>query len=268
VSAKQRDQSLVPNLHIVQGGIDNGDKARIVSFAASKKSFQTWVVPKNVAIGDDVVIYIAGYGFYAIATISSTAAPRPDWPGRYGAGLRDVRLISPAISLATIKRRIPDLAWANYPRSITTPTHEIADRIRALISERRRTGIPDLDDAALSEANIDELRKVALLRAKRSATKKERKVIHRARSRAIHLYVLCRASGTCEGCGEVAPFRKTDGSPYLEPHHTTRLADDGPDHPANVIALCPTCHRRAHHSEDAKEFNASLIRRLRRLERQ
>src|SRR4051794_24719610 len=22
-----------------------------------------------------------------------------------------------------------------------------------------------------------------------------------------------------------------DGSPYLEPHHTTRVADDGPDHP-------------------------------------
>lgn len=63
-----------------------------------------------------------------------------------------------------------------------------------------------------------------------------------------------------------APFRKPDGHAYIEPHHTTRLADDGPDHPAKVIGLCPNCHRRAHYAEDAKVFNHSLKRKLSRLE--
>jgi hypothetical protein len=212
------------------------------------------------------VIYVAGYGFFATARIKSLAKPRQDWPNRYGAGLASIKLIRPAISLATIQRSIPGLTWANYPRSITTPAPEIADQVRKLIKDRRRTGIPDLDDGALSAANIDELRKAALLKARPFATRRERKSVYRVRSRAIHLYVLRRANGRCEGCDTPAPFRKTDGSDYLEPHHVTRLSDDGPDHPAKVIGLCPNCHRRAHYAEDAEAFNAMLIKKLRGLE--
>jgi 5-methylcytosine-specific restriction protein A len=91
-------------------------------------------------------------------------------------------------------------------------------------------------------------------------------MIYRARSLAIRLYVLRRADGYCEGCTLAAPFRSADGSPFLEAHHTKRLADDGPDHPAKVIGLCPNCHRRAHHAGDALSFNASLIRKLPKLE--
>jgi 5-methylcytosine-specific restriction protein A len=135
-----------------------------------------------------------------------------------------------------------------------------------MISERRKTGLPDLDDQSLADANIDELRKAALLSARPSATQKERTFTDRVRSKAIHLYVLTRAQGHCEGCNLAAPFIKADGRPYLEAHHTTRLADDGPDHPAKVIGLCPNCHRRAHHAEDADIFNRSLKRKLARLE--
>jgi 5-methylcytosine-specific restriction enzyme A len=106
----------------------------------------------------------------------------------------------------------------------------------------------------------------ALLSARPSATQKERTLIYRVRSRAIHLCVLKRANGHCEGCNAVAPFRKADERPYIEPHHTRRLADDGPDHPAKVIGLCPNCHRRAHYAEDAKVFNRSLDRKLAALE--
>jgi 5-methylcytosine-specific restriction protein A len=59
--------------------------------------------------------------------------------------------------------------------------------------------------------------------------------------------VLLRANGTCERCGNSAPFlRKSDGSPYLEVHHKVRLADGGDDTVENAIAICPNCHRRAH----------------------
>jgi hypothetical protein len=254
------------NLHIVQGGIDNGDKAWLERAASHNGNARSWVVPKAVAVGDEVVIYIAGYGFFATARIKSLSKPRDDWPNRYGSGLGSIKLIQPAISLATIQRRIPGLTWANYPRSITTPPPEVADQIRKLIQERRKTGIPDLDDEALASANIDELRRAALLKARPFATRRERKTVYRVRSRAIHLYVLRRANGHCEGCKALAPFRKPDGSAYLEPHHTTRLSDERPDHPAKVIGLCPNCHRKAHYAEDAEAFNAMLVKKLRTLE--
>ncbi len=59
--------------------------------------------------------------------------------------------------------------------------------------------------------------------------------------------VLLRANGTCEACGNSAPFiRRSDDTPYLEVHHTTPLADGGGDSVENAVALCPNCHRKAH----------------------
>ena len=254
-------------LHIVQGGIENGDRNWLERAARLKLKSPSWVVPKSADLGDEIVIFVRSHGFFATALIGSAPRPRQDWPNRYGASLSSIRLIKPAISLAAIRREVPDLTWALYPRSITTPPPKVAAQVRALIVKRRQTGLPDLDDAALEEANIDELRKVALLGARTLVPASQRTARYRARSLAIRLYVLQRANGKCEGCAKHAPFRRADGSPYLEPHHTTRLADDGPDHPARVIGLCPNCHRRAHSADDARLFNGSLKKRLRDLER-
>lgn len=86
------------------------------------------------------------------------------------------------------------------------------------------------------------------------------------RSEAVKRYVLARAGGKCEACEAPAPFKKKRGEPYLEPHHTQRLADDGPDHPRWVGAICPNCHRRIHSGEDGKEWNFRLQERLKILE--
>jgi len=60
--------------------------------------------------------------------------------------------------------------------------------------------------------------------------------------------VLNRANGICESCNNKAPFnRSTDGTPYLEVHHKIPLANGGEDTIENAIALCPNCHRKAHH---------------------
>lgn len=255
------------SLHLVQGGTENGDKAWLEKAARQHlKSSPNWVVPKSAIVGDDVVIYIGGYGFFATARIGSPTRPRRDWPGRYGAALAEIRLIAPAISLCTIQRRIPALTWARYPRSITTPSSEVAGKIASLVQHRRQTRMPDLSAEALEGANIDELHRVALLKSAASAPVRTSVHLYRVRSQAIRLYVLRRANGTCESCRTEAPFVRADGSPYLEPHHVTRLADEGPDHPAKVIGLCPNCHRRAHHAVDSKAFNRSLITRLREIE--
>jgi 5-methylcytosine-specific restriction protein A len=86
------------------------------------------------------------------------------------------------------------------------------------------------------------------------------------RSRAVRDYVLQRAAGKCELCEQPAPFRRKGGLHYLEPHHTTRLSDGGPDHPKFVAALCPACHREVHYGEHAQEKNSALMSRLESLE--
>src|SRR5579864_668715 len=203
-------------LHIVQGGIENGDKKWLERAARQHLSARTWVAPKSSAIGDEVVIYIGGYGFFATGRIHSPAKPRTDWKNRYGAGVDSIRLIKPSISLAAIQRHIPKLEWAKYPRSITTPASHLATMIRELIRKRKATRIPDLDDDALASANIDELRRVALLSQRKFVRPKQRKVAYRARSIAIRLYVLSRAHGHCECCESAAPFLTGDSKPYLE----------------------------------------------------
>lgn len=82
------------------------------------------------------------------------------------------------------------------------------------------------------------------------------------RSEDVKKYVLKRANGICEACDQPAPFKKRNGEPYLEPHHTKRLADEGPDHPQWVGAICPTCHRRIHSGVDGKEVNKELMVKL------
>jgi HNH endonuclease len=57
-----------------------------------------------------------------------------------------------------------------------------------------------------------------------------------------------------------------EATPYLEPHHTRRLTDGGPDDVRNAIGLCPTCHRRVHHADDGTAYNFELRQKLEALE--
>lgn len=78
------------------------------------------------------------------------------------------------------------------------------------------------------------------------------------RSKAVKDYVLMRANGVCESCKSPAPFLRRDGTPYLEPHHTTRVSDGGADHPRHVGAVCPACHREIHYGEAGAAKNIEL----------
>ncbi|MGP9517983.1 HNH endonuclease [Psychrobacter sp. AOP7-C1-14] len=113
--------------------------------------------------------------------------------------------------------------------------------------------------------SLQKLRKIALISTPTQGSTQEKIQSIQNRSRAIKLYAKNRANGICEGCNEIAPF-ETKSGPYLEVHHLTRLADGGPDVPQNVIALCPTCHRRAHYSLNHLEFNSQLINEVAAIE--
>ena len=78
------------------------------------------------------------------------------------------------------------------------------------------------------------------------------------RSNVVRKFALREADGVCQGCNNPAPFDKRNGDPYLEVHHVTRVSDEGPDHPDNVIALCPNCHSEVHNGKKGDELNERL----------
>lgn len=123
---------------------------------------------------------------------------------------------------------------------------------------------PEPESNSVEELNPDKELSMSVLREKamsysaREKTPVERKTTQYYRSHLLKLYVQKRANGTCEGCGQPAPFITNEGKPYLEVHHIRRLSDGGPDHPRWVVGVCPNCHRRAHYGNDAVSFNAHL----------
>ena len=134
-----------------------------------------------------------------------------------------------------------------------------------------------IDDAEVTDEpadgavipSIDELRRKAYLAAQPAVAEiesKAKRVIYE-RSKDVRNYVLARAGGKCESCKQAAPFVRTDGTAYLEPHHTRRVSDGGPDHPKFVGAICPNCHREIHCGSNGKSKNESLVLALAELEK-
>lgn len=115
---------------------------------------------------------------------------------------------------------------------------------------------------------ISELRKLAITGSNHKIEPRTVKARVHYRSEAIRRYAILRSNGICEACKNPAPFTNKQGAPYLEVHHLTRLADGGPDAPDRVAAICANCHRRAHHSLDANEFNLKLTSTIRSIEKE
>ena len=88
----------------------------------------------------------------------------------------------------------------------------------------------------------------------------KREVTVVGRDPEVQRWILQCADGRCELCGEPAPFDKPNGSPFLEIHHVYRLADSGADVPTNAVALCPNCHREAHHGARSEAILAQLCK--------
>lgn len=86
-----------------------------------------------------------------------------------------------------------------------------------------------------------------------------------ARDPKVRAYVIARAKGACEFCGEKGFLMVGGMNYYLEAHHVIALADDGKDTLANVIALCPKHHREAHFGINRNEIEAEMTKLLRAL---
>lgn len=143
--------------------------------------------------------------------------------------------------------------------------------------EEPRTPQVEVSEPAVSdrEANrdIDELREKAVEdsvenvpASTTTTTTRETSKQEYTRSPAIREYVKARADGYCEACGDPAPFKNTDGDPYLHAHHIHELSDGGSDTVDTVAAICPNCHYRIHHGNDGDAYNQSLREKIRAIE--
>lgn len=128
------------------------------------------------------------------------------------------------------------------------------------------SSIPKID---YSKIAFDHLRSKAydVTKSAENASYKEGVRRFYERSAYVKAYVLARSKGMCECCGVSAPFLRTDGTPYLEPHHIRQLSDKGLDRPDWVAAITPNCHREIHHGKNGKEKNERLAVIIQKKER-
>ncbi|MBP0635182.1 HNH endonuclease [Cupriavidus sp. AcVe19-6a] len=131
----------------------------------------------------------------------------------------------------------------------------------ALLDEESSTLLEEEEMDDPTPTSLEEARKRAIEAIHDSGNEIGKSVLRNLyrRSKRVKDYVLLRAEGICESCQQPAPFKRKDGSAYLEPHHTTRVSDGGLDHPRYVAALCPACHRHIHHGVGGDEKNLQLI---------
>jgi 5-methylcytosine-specific restriction protein A len=142
------------------------------------------------------------------------------------------------------------------------------DERRVIIFHLIQPGAEEEQELSPPDVSLDQLRQGALKAASQAEESRpqQAKTLYHKRSAAVRDYVLARAGGVCECCGKPAPFLRINGTPYLEPHHTRRISDGGPDHPRWVAAICPNCHREVHHGKDQVEKNQHLQHYLALLE--
>lgn len=96
-------------------------------------------------------------------------------------------------------------------------------------------------------------------KAKGKPATRTRKTTEFVRNPYVVAAAILRSGGTCEmpKCGHTL-FYRDDGSPFLEVHHITPLAEGGDDTLRNAAALCPMCHREAHHGAKRVKRRAVL----------
>lgn len=142
-------------------------------------------------------------------------------------------------------------------------TREIIIFELEVVGEYNQTLIKETNEDILNKT-LEELRQLAINTVNNTHTpnlQQQKSNVYK-RANAIKVYALKRANGICESCDEEAPFIGVNNQPFLEVHHLNRLSDGGIDHPVNVAAICPNCHRRSHHGKDQTSFNNRIKEKI------
>lgn len=91
------------------------------------------------------------------------------------------------------------------------------------------------------------LKKIKQIEARKEKKKPKQVTSQRPdRNSYVAAYAVRRTNGLCQLCGNLAPFIRPNGTPFLEVHHIQWLSEGGLDVSENTVALCPNCHRKMH----------------------
>ncbi len=123
-----------------------------------------------------------------------------------------------------------------------------------------------LIEQIVEEKNLGDL--LEIIRSKLENIRKSTiETIQYLRDHNVRKYAKIRSKGKCECCDSPAPFITENEEPFLEIHHLVPLSDGGTDSPDNVVAVCPNCHQRFHHSKEREILTDKIFQKLRDLER-
>lgn len=129
----------------------------------------------------------------------------------------------------------------------------------------------DIQEEEIASLDTEELAKKVGDRTGKVGNPSKKEVAEYNRDKNLKILVKRFAEGKCQLCMTDAPFIDQYGIPYLEEHHVKSLADGGADIMANVVAICPNCHRRIHILKDLQDqerlnkiaqLNAQRLERL------
>lgn len=186
----------------------------------------SWVVPKDSKIGDEVVILFNRSEFVARGEVQSS--PSPIMHGQrhvYSADLGSLELLPKPVRLDVVEKRLPDWDWATYPRSFTTPSPSVAERLLEVLA------VPNTQDREL---------------AVQEGLGREATSLRYPRSEPLRQEALRRARGTCEACGQDYSLALGGrGVCVLQVHHRhQRSLDKVPrlTTSKDLAVLCANCH--------------------------
>jgi len=269
-------------LHILVG---ENEAWPIFERCAKRKTPIEWVVPKTAQPGDH-----AYFVFNRSQVLGSGIIADEPWRDQFGrkvayrAHVERLRQFLKPLELEDLGRRIPEWKWPTYPRSLNTPTIEIArqvdkwvgnhimtsgllggaqpsprSKVTAKIAGSTQGELPRDRDPKRTKAQIDaivdeqtggfrlsaESRKFLQTHVVSERKAANRKVILDLRARAGRL--------ACDACGlDLGKLFGPEFALVLELHHRVPLRR-GAQMPKGTEAfalLCPTCHRVVHYRRE------------------
>jgi HNH endonuclease len=211
-------------LHILAGNAEE-DIGLVLEAAKSGKAV-SWIVPKKAHPNDRALFHLPSLGFAARGVIASE--PEQDEPGRYGANVQAVTLLSSAVPLAFVIKNHPAWKWPTYPRSYATIDGAIEARLDELLDSYQGSFAEPLVEGAAKSVSV---------------TVYERNPLARQQCIA-HYGTTCFACGFSFGdvYGETA-----DG--FIHVHHLKAIAEAGErkvDPIKDLRPICPNCHAVIH----------------------
>ncbi|HTW59082.1 MAG TPA: hypothetical protein VMD99_13200 [Terriglobales bacterium] len=211
-------------LHILAGNAV--DDVQAVLKAAKSEKALPWFVPKKAHVNDRALFHLPGLGLAARGVIASE--PEQDGPGRYGADVNQITMLSSAVPLAFICKNHPAWKWPTYPRGKATIDGAIEQRLEELLENYQ---------ASFAEPLTEGISKTV------SVTVYERNPI--ARQQCIAHY-----GATCFACGfSFGDVYGETAEGFIHVHHLKAVARAGErkvDPIKDLRPICPNCHAVIH----------------------